>query len=492
MTIKMMAKSDVGVVRPINEDYSGVFEENKLAIVCDGMGGHKGGEQASRLAVSTIRYMYLFLDLAIHQKISKDLAEMNLQIASRIIGSIRLANRNIYNKSIHNQNLRGMGTTVSALSIQGDRVIIAHVGDSRVYRFSQGVMEQITEDHTWVNELIQDQEINADEAKNFIKQNVITRALGQAPTNKIDLFIGPLVPGDTYLLCTDGLTKAISNDEIKSIVFFNNGNMENTLTHLIDTANIKDGSDNVTVALVKIDDSAQPEKSFTPVKVVLKAEAESIGRIEDQILKQEMNTPPGALNSPKRVSRLISSRTFLFSLLVIVLAVILIFALARLRNMRSESSSGVISNDVYANSTPMDEQPPLETPGAKETDTLKKEAAIVSIPDSVLNKLVSNSIQPGPNSSSGNRTHAKTLNATLKNRGVIYLAGFEKSKNVENSALFINNKFWGKTVLFRNSGLQLPPGKYTITIRDSSDQVIFNRSSIEIASGDIKTIQFSR
>jgi len=492
MTIKMMAKSDVGVVRPINEDYCGVFEENKLAIVCDGMGGHKGGEQASRLAVSTIRYMYLFLDPAMHQKISHDLSEMNLQDASRIIGSIRLANRNIYNKSIHNQNLRGMGTTVSALTIQGDRVIIAHVGDSRVYRIRQGEMEQITEDHTWVNELIQDQEINADEAKNFVKQNVITRALGQAPANKIDLFIGPLIPGDTYLLCTDGLTKAISNDEIKSIVLFNNGNMENTLTHLIDNANIKDGSDNVTVALVKIDDNAPAEKPFMPVKVVLRAEEEAIGRIEDQILKQEMNTPQGALKSPKKSSRLVASRTFRYSLAAILLVVILILALAIWRSTNSKSSSSVISSDVYATSNPLDEASTLEKPDAKEMEALTKEAANVPIPDSVLNKLVSNSIQNGPNAGSGNRTANRTLDTTGKNRGLIYLAGFEKLKKIENSALFINNKFWGKTVHFRNSGLQLPPGKYTITIRDSSEQVIFNRNSIDVSSGDIKTIQLSR
>ena len=220
----MIAGSDSGTARTVNEDCCGSFEEHGLAIVCDGMGGHVAGANASRLAVTTIRYMYLYLDPAIHYQITKDLIARDLNIASRLTGAIRLTNRHVYNKSLQESELRGMGTTVSALSIHHNVAVIAHVGDSRIYRIRQGTIKLLTEDHTWINELILDQEIDREAAKKFEKKNVITRALGLNGAIKIDIGINPVELGDLYVICTDGLTKALSDEEIKRIIGHNSVN----------------------------------------------------------------------------------------------------------------------------------------------------------------------------------------------------------------------------------------------------------------------------
>ncbi len=484
----MMAKSDVGVMRSINEDFYGVFEEEKLAIVCDGMGGHKAGEQASRLAVSTIRYMYLFLDLSLHQKISKDVSDKNLQIATRLISSVRLANRNVYKKSIQNQDLRGMGTTVSALTVQDDRVVIAHVGDSRVYRNRKGQLEQITDDHTWLNELIQDKEINPEDAINFERRNVITRALGQSPAIKIDVHIEPVVQGDLYLICTDGLTKAMPDEEILSIINYNHG-LDHTLNHLIDNANMRDGSDNVTAALIKINENVKTVNSFLPVKLTIKQEPKALSRLEDKVLKREMQNQSEMLKSPKKISRAFSSRLVRYASLTIFLTLIMIFVVTKFKNKGQDDS--VIgmnkSNYAIAKSKTLSDQSTesMSMIGQSQSDT----AGQISIPDSVINQLVSTSIQSPNISVDSGLEKTKMTSNTRKNRGIIFLAGFEKSKKIEASSLFINYKYWGKTIDFRESGLQLPPGKYSITIRDSMNNLIFKRNAIEVSSGDVKTIE---
>ena len=152
MKIQIVAKSDVGKVRKINEDYCGIFKEDNLAILCDGMGGHQAGAQASRLAVSTIRYMYTFLDKNTLSKITDDLEEIHKDIAARLVGSTRLANRHIYNRAQKDKQYRGMGTTVSTLLLKENTACICHVGDSRIYRLRDSELELLTEDHSWINE----------------------------------------------------------------------------------------------------------------------------------------------------------------------------------------------------------------------------------------------------------------------------------------------------------------------------------------------------
>lgn len=289
MKLKITASTDTGTARPSNEDYYGAFEEEKLVVICDGMGGHNGGAYASRVAVETLREMYFNLNSDFFQKITKDLVSKNLGIASRLIGSIRLANRKLYNLSLENSELHGMGTTLSALAISNGLAIIGHVGDSRIYRIRKDRMELLTEDHTFLNELILDKEIDPLEAKKFKNRNIITRALGLNRTVKIDLRIEPVEKGDIFLLCTDGLTKALSNNEIERIVLFNKNNYEHTIKHLFDDANIKDGTDNITIAFMIIEKFEQPQNNSRSTYVTLKAENERTSRLENKILKPELS-----------------------------------------------------------------------------------------------------------------------------------------------------------------------------------------------------------
>jgi len=285
LNLKIDARSDAGVTRIKNEDSFGIFENENLFLVCDGMGGHQAGDFASRLAVKTTAEMFVKLDEKILRKITKDLKH-EWNIASRLVGSIRLANRMIYNQSCANLSHQGMGTTISALAIEGGFAISGHVGDSRIYRFRKENMELLTEDHTWVNELILDKEINANQAGKLKNKNIITRALGLDRTVKIDFRIDPLQKGDIFLLCTDGLTKALSDDEIKRIVLYNKKRLNHTLKHLIDNANMKDGSDNSTAIMLVVENSLSFPKRKILTKMTLKAQDKRTSRIENNLLKK--------------------------------------------------------------------------------------------------------------------------------------------------------------------------------------------------------------
>jgi protein phosphatase len=282
----MDARSDIGVVRTTNEDAVGIFEKDKLAVVCDGMGGHHGGEIASRLAVKTVSELFHSLDDRFIRQITSDLTRNGLGFASRLIAAIRLANQKIFNQASENLPLQGMGTTLSALAIQNGFVILCHVGDSRIYRLRNQELKLLTEDHTWLNELVQDNEIDANEADKLINKNVITRALGYENRVKIDLRIEPVETGDVFLLCTDGLTKALADDEIECIILFNKNKFDHTLKQLIDDANMKNGSDNITAAIVAVEKATRAKVKKVFKVLTLKPEDKKLIRTENIILKQ--------------------------------------------------------------------------------------------------------------------------------------------------------------------------------------------------------------
>ena len=286
LKLKIEARSDVGVGRSNNEDSYGIFAKDDLFLVCDGMGGHRAGDLASRLAVKTTAEMFVKLNEKVVRKITKDLIKRELNLAARLIAAIRLANRMIFNKSLADAKLKGMGTTISALTIEDGFAICGHVGDSRIYRFRKDKMELLTEDHTWVNELILDNEIDASQAGKFENKNVITRALGLDRAVKIDLTIEPLQKGDIFLLCTDGLTKALSDDEIKRIVLFNKKKFNHTLNHLIDNANMKDGTDNSTIVILAVEKLPFIKEEKFSTKLTLKVQDNRTSRIENSILKK--------------------------------------------------------------------------------------------------------------------------------------------------------------------------------------------------------------
>ena len=494
--MKMLAKSDVGIARSVNEDFCGIFEEDGLAIVCDGMGGHQAGAKASRLAVATIRYMYLFLDSAVHAQIASDLIANKLEIALRLVGSVRLSNRNIYNKSLQEPELRGMGTTVSSLAIVNDTAIITHVGDSRIYRFRGDQMELLTDDHTFVNELIQDQELDPEEAKKFEKQNVITRALGLSGAVKIDVGIETVKQSDLFLLCTDGLTKALSDEEIKRIVLFNEDNFDHTLNHLIDTANIKDGSDNITIAFVAVDHIASETSRYQSSYTTLKPEDEKTLRIEDKILKQEVIKQNLSDQEENKLDRAISNKFLQWSIAAFFLILVVLIGVFAASNHsgRNSADQSVTANSANHSSqsdermTTAQQPTPIHNQGSDRLNNANNRGASNSS-DAQKTPNVAEILESGP---SPNDSRTLPLPQKLQNRGRVYLIGLEKIQNIEKSLLFINNRYWGKTVDFRERGVLLIPGSYDITICDSSRNILSERTNVKVSPGDIKPIEFRK
>jgi len=284
----MVALSDLGTSRHSNEDYFGFWEEGGLVVVCDGMGGHKAGEMASRLAVETIKDAYLEIDVQQVEDLAPDVPPSFRKTGRLLVGAIRLANRRLFQQAQKSPHLKGMGTTVVTLALREGIAFISHVGDSRAYRFRKGHLEQLTTDHSWVNELIQDKEIREEEVPLFEGKNVITRAVGLDPQVKIDLRMEPIQKGDLFLLCTDGLTDALSNEIITQILRENSHNLEQVAFRLIQMAKQKNGSDNITVALARVEGLPKQGEiaAVRPTSVTIKEENEHIVSLENRLLKQ--------------------------------------------------------------------------------------------------------------------------------------------------------------------------------------------------------------
>lgn len=228
-------RTDVGLRRSTNQDTVRVCEDLKLCIVADGMGGYKGGEIASLLAAD-----------AIEQTIrDNDHGDMRELLKRAIIN----ANRTIYLKACDEPDLKGMGTTVSLVYLDENQIHIAHVGDSRVYFINDGI-KQMTMDHTLVENLIARGEIDRSQAKVHPKRNVITRAVGSDPDVDIDYAVYNSEETQKVLICSDGLTGRIDDQEIFEIVDTNT--VEKAVDALIQLANDRGGSDNISVVIIEI------------------------------------------------------------------------------------------------------------------------------------------------------------------------------------------------------------------------------------------------
>ena len=247
------AHSDVGNLRAANEDSFYISEEENLIIVCDGMGGQVAGGLASKIAVETVKDIYLNVKQDKIDKLFPDLDESLTGTARRLVAAVRLANRRIFKTAIKFPKLRGMGTTVAAITFDSSLATMVHVGDSRILRLSDNKILQLTEDHSWLNELIEDDEIDEEDIEAFSKKNVITRALGSSPAIKIDIHCEKYKKDDMYILATDGMHNAIPQEEIKKLISKSkNGVLQKVAKFLIESAKAIDGSDNITVALAKV------------------------------------------------------------------------------------------------------------------------------------------------------------------------------------------------------------------------------------------------
>ncbi|WP_270171984.1 Stp1/IreP family PP2C-type Ser/Thr phosphatase [Paenibacillus sp. SYP-B4298] len=236
-------RSDIGRIRLVNEDQAWVSLYNDqlaIAIVADGMGGHQAGDVASQLAVQTFRESLPAEQL--------DLA--GGQVQELIAGAIHQANAVVYDVAAQNEQYHNMGTTVVAAVADGQQAVIAHIGDSRAYKVSEQSITQLTDDHTLVNELAKSGQISAQEAANHPHRNVLIRALGTDAQVEVDVQTLEWAPGELLLLCSDGLSNMVSEQQMQRTLLGGEGNLEDKAQQLVELALQAGGDDNITVVLL--------------------------------------------------------------------------------------------------------------------------------------------------------------------------------------------------------------------------------------------------
>lgn len=242
--------TDVGKKRSHNEDTFLVLESENLFMVADGMGGHASGEVASKLAVETMKEFFIATsadpEATWPYKMDKNMGYEE----NRLVTGIKLANRRIYEASHQDARFRGMGTTLVVLFASREGCLVGHVGDSRLYRLRDGKLDQLTEDHSLLNDYKKMKTMTEEEIAEFPHKNVIVRALGMKESVKVDTMIDAPKSGDVYLLCTDGLSGPVSDDTIAEVAN-SNSDLKAAAQKLIDTANENGGPDNVTVVICK-------------------------------------------------------------------------------------------------------------------------------------------------------------------------------------------------------------------------------------------------
>jgi protein phosphatase len=250
--------TDIGRKRQRNEDSYLVNDKLHLYIVADGMGGHAGGEFASRIAVSTVEEIFKGEDrlksgVPANTCLDADLPSDDNVEQDRLRDAILRAGNMIARRANEEPDLRGMGTTATVMLFIQNRAYIAHVGDSRAYCVRNGKITQITEDHSLVHEQLKSGLITEEEARTHQLKNIITRSVGVHEEVEIDTVVWRIEPGDTYLICSDGLSNMVSDLEIQNVI--NQADLENSARELVDLANKHGGDDNITLIVIKVSDS---------------------------------------------------------------------------------------------------------------------------------------------------------------------------------------------------------------------------------------------
>lgn len=250
--VKAFGQSNVGRVRSSNEDSWGVFPELRFFVVADGMGGHAAGEVASKLAVETMADFIKSTLVPDEVTWPGDLdLDPDLSFpAKRLIAAGKLANSKIFHDSQADSKLSGMGTTMVCVLIEGDKAYVAHVGDSRAYLIRNGTIDQVTNDHSLINDYIQQGILKPEEADQHPLKHVITRALGSNVKVEVDVKTIPLSGNDTFLLCSDGLSNLVNGQEMKEAGFDSAPDLESACGNLVELANNRGGDDNITIVMV--------------------------------------------------------------------------------------------------------------------------------------------------------------------------------------------------------------------------------------------------
>lgn len=239
--LKTFSKTDIGRKRKLNQDAVYTSEQpvgnlKNLFLVADGMGGHNAGDYASKMTLETM--------------VEHIAGSRETNPAKILEDAIATANTLVRNMAGQNPELEGMGTTVVAASCEGETLHVANVGDSRLYIIREGKIHQVTRDHSWVEEMVRRGGLGREEARNHPDKNIITRAVGAEDTVRIDFFTVGLEEGDMILMCTDGLTNMLEDEEILNILKISRDIVE-MAEELVRAANEKGGRDNISVILIE-------------------------------------------------------------------------------------------------------------------------------------------------------------------------------------------------------------------------------------------------
>jgi len=246
--------SDAGRVREHNEDTIGTDPDIGLVVLADGMGGYKAGEVASGIAVRTV--MSLLKDAVEREDLTRRDEQSGLSRPGILLrDAIHRANKIIYQTARTQANCEGMGTTVVAGLFFDDRLTIAHVGDSRLYRVRDGQLSQVTQDHSLLQELVARGFYTPEEAQRAAAKNYVTRALGVEPTVEVDVTEIPVQKGELFLLCSDGLSDMVEDDDIQLTISTFGANLQTLARQLVLLGNDNGGRDNISIVLVRVLDS---------------------------------------------------------------------------------------------------------------------------------------------------------------------------------------------------------------------------------------------
>ena len=236
----IIGKTDVGLVRPNNEDTFMINPDGSYCLVADGMGGAAAGETASQIFAQSADEVF-----------ANPKPKTEHDVLACVQSTFRFANDRILAHVVENPDHQGMGCTAELLAITGSGFVIGHMGDSRTYRFRNGILKQLTKDHSLVQDQIDQGLITEEQARTHSMRNVILRAVGVRPSPALDTLRGPVYQGDLFLLCSDGLTDLVEDSEIKMVLSLD-ADLSLKTEHLIDLAKSAGGKDNITVVLAQV------------------------------------------------------------------------------------------------------------------------------------------------------------------------------------------------------------------------------------------------
>ena len=233
--------TDIGQVRKKNQDYYYISDDGCINILADGMGGYAGGEVASKLATLSAKAY-------IEEHFDKNNEYEKQEILDVIKNAMEYANSEVHKKAQEEKELELMGTTLEICLIYKDKMFIGHVGDSRVYRLRQGIIRKLTKDDSYVQKLVEDGTITKEEAKNHPKKNMLVKALGCETNLEVNVFYKKFLTDDIVLICSDGLTNMVSEEQIYNII---SNDINQAAKDLVSEANKNGGLDNITLIIIK-------------------------------------------------------------------------------------------------------------------------------------------------------------------------------------------------------------------------------------------------